>query len=160
MNKTWSDVVERLGLYRKDNNSMWYSDMAVFCDYTKKQIYNGYIIYIEGSDKISICSMEYFFEKLSHQLFARHDYIYIKGITSSALPIKKTRSKERRKVTASDRYRILKRDNFRCVACGAKAGDIELQIDHIVPISKGGLTTDDNLQALCVTCNIGKSNVY
>lgn len=65
--------------------------------------------------------------------------------------------------TISDklRYQVLKRDNFKCCACGsspAKDPAVELHIDHIVPWSKGGETKPDNLQTLCSRCNIGKSD--
>lgn len=59
------------------------------------------------------------------------------------------------------RYTVLKRDNFKCCACGAspaKNPSIELHIDHIVPWSKGGDTVLENLQTLCSKCNIGKSD--
>ena len=50
------------------------------------------------------------------------------------------------------RYQVLKRDSFKCCACGAspaKDPAVELHIDHIVPWSKGGETTLENLQTLC-----------
>ena len=64
---------------------------------------------------------------------------------------------ERAKMTDSLRYDVLKRDNFRCKYCGAKASDnIKLHIDHIIPVSKGGKTCLKNLQVLCERCNMGK----
>lgn len=56
------------------------------------------------------------------------------------------------------RFRILQRDNFRCRYCGRGPDIVELEIDHIVPRSKGGAGTEDNLQTICTTCNAGKSN--
>lgn len=57
------------------------------------------------------------------------------------------------------RYDILNRDGFKCVICGATRNDgAKLQIDHIIPVSKGGQTTPDNLRTLCERCNMGKSN--
>ena len=59
------------------------------------------------------------------------------------------------------RYQVLKRDNFSCCLCGAspaKDPSVTLHIDHIIPWSKGGQTTLDNLQTLCSKCNLGKSN--
>lgn len=66
---------------------------------------------------------------------------------------------ERSLMTASLRYEILKRDGYRCQICGSTAQDgVKLHIDHIVPVSKGGHTTPDNLRVLCDRCNLGKSD--
>lgn len=50
---------------------------------------------------------------------------------------------------------VYKRDGGRCVFCGSTQN---LQLDHIIPFSKGGATTLDNMQLLCQKCNIEKSN--
>ena len=50
---------------------------------------------------------------------------------------------------------VWRRDKGRCVYCGSNK---ELQLDHIIPFSKGGATTFENLQLLCRTCNNKKSN--
>ena len=75
------------------------------------------------------------------------------------VPVKTKRST--RVISDKLRYRVLKRDNFKCCACGAspaKDPAVELHIDHVVPWSKGGETSFDNLQTLCSRCNIGKSD--
>ena len=67
----------------------------------------------------------------------------------------------KRTIPLSLRLKVLNRDNFRCVFCGrSPATDIgiQLQIDHIIPFSKGGKSSLDNLQTLCQECNLGKSN--
>jgi 5-methylcytosine-specific restriction endonuclease McrA len=61
-------------------------------------------------------------------------------------------------VPDSMRYRVLMRDKQRCLLCGATAKDTRLYVDHIVPRSKGGSNTLDNLQTLCFECNGGKNN--
>lgn len=66
------------------------------------------------------------------------------------------RKNERKKVTPSIRYDVIKRDNNICQIC--KADDVKLHVDHIIPISKGGKSILSNLQTLCETCNLGKSN--
>lgn len=71
------------------------------------------------------------------------------------------RHKTNRSVGLSLRYDVLKRDNFRCVQCGASPASkpgVQLHIDHIVAWSKGGETVSKNLQTLCSKCNIGKSD--
>ena len=60
-------------------------------------------------------------------------------------------------VRPAKRWRVLTRDNFRCVLCGADATDRKLHIDHIIPISKGGKSIMTNLRVLCSQCNIGRN---
>jgi len=65
---------------------------------------------------------------------------------------------QRSLMTASKRYDILKRDGFQCKLCGRTADEgAKLEVDHITPVSKGGKTTENNLQTLCRECNRGKS---
>lgn len=76
---------------------------------------------------------------------------------------KKTRDElnyvERGEVSDSLRYDVFTRDGYKCKICGASANQgVQLHVDHIVPISKGGKSNFNNLQTLCERCNIGKSN--
>lgn len=65
--------------------------------------------------------------------------------------------KEYAQVSSALRYRVLQRDGFRCVMCGATAATgATLEVDHIVPRSKGGKHVLENLQTLCDRCNRGK----
>lgn len=60
------------------------------------------------------------------------------------------------------RFKVFQRDNFKCCICGAspaKDPAVELHVDHIIPWSKGGETTIENLQTLCFKCNLGKSDL-
>ena len=63
-----------------------------------------------------------------------------------------------RKTLLLDRFKLLKKFNFTCQYCGRKAPKVELQIDHIFPVSKGGTNDLDNLTIACADCNIGKGN--
>lgn len=49
--------------------------------------------------------------------------------------------------------RVFERDAYRCVVCGSW---VDLTCDHITPESKGGPTTEENLQTMCRTCNCRK----
>jgi ATP adenylyltransferase len=51
------------------------------------------------------------------------------------------------------RYEVLKRARFRCELCGVSAEVRALEVDHIVPRSRGGTDEPANLQALCYRCN-------
>lgn len=69
----------------------------------------------------------------------------------------------RREISDRQRFRILVRDGFRCKSCGASPliqPGVELHVDHILPWSKGGETTDDNLESKCKQCNLGKGNAF
>ena len=68
---------------------------------------------------------------------------------------------EHAKVTRAMRYDVLRRDGFHCVRCGRGREDgVKLHVDHVVPVSRGGKSTMDNLQTLCEDCNCGKGNKY
>jgi hypothetical protein len=67
-----------------------------------------------------------------------------------------------RKPSLRLRFRILKRDNFRCCTCGRSpvtTPGLELHVDHMTAWSLGGETVEENLQTKCESCNLGKSNV-
>jgi hypothetical protein len=88
-----------------------------------------------------------------------------KGIVTIQKKIKKHSIlvMDSRNISLGLRYYILNRDNFKCVKCGSSPATdtkCKLHIDHIVPLSKGGKTTKDNLQTLCAICNLGKGNRY
>jgi 5-methylcytosine-specific restriction endonuclease McrA len=55
---------------------------------------------------------------------------------------------------AEIRSRIFKRDNFTCVYCGQRGGN--LHCDHVIPISRDGSNADDNLATSCEPCNMSK----
>lgn len=61
-------------------------------------------------------------------------------------------------VRADVRYRVLAAANGRCALCGASSSERRIEVDHIVPRSRGGTNDINNLQALCDECNRGKSN--
>lgn len=51
------------------------------------------------------------------------------------------------------RHEVFKRDGYRCRECGSSKDETSLEIDHIVPVAKGGTNDIDNLQTLCRECN-------
>lgn len=64
---------------------------------------------------------------------------------------------QREKMTAKIRYSVIKRDGYRCRACGYAVQDgAHLHVDHIVAVANGGRTEMHNLQTLCTVCNLGK----
>ena len=68
---------------------------------------------------------------------------------------------QRALMTSKLRETIKTRDNFTCCCCGNSTyaePNLLLEIDHIIPVSKGGCTVEDNLQTLCWKCNRAKGS--
>ncbi len=73
----------------------------------------------------------------------------------------KPRQEDSRHIPLGIRYQVLRRDRFRCVACGrSPATDVAcvLHVDHVLAFARGGKTSIDNLQVLCESCNLGKGD--
>jgi len=64
-------------------------------------------------------------------------------------------NKDSRHISQEVKHAVWQRDGGHCVECGASD---YLEFDHIIPHSKGGASTADNLQLLCRRCNMRKSN--
>ena len=56
---------------------------------------------------------------------------------------------------AFTRFNLFLRDQFACQYCGAKG---EMTFDHVIPRSRGGRTTWENVVAACGHCNLKKAN--
>jgi 5-methylcytosine-specific restriction endonuclease McrA len=59
---------------------------------------------------------------------------------------------------APTRRSIMLRDNYTCQYCGSVPGKGHLTLDHIIPRSRGGDTSWDNVVAACRPCNVRKGN--
>jgi uncharacterized protein YozE (UPF0346 family) len=71
----------------------------------------------------------------------------------------KAKGKARAGLSSSQRFEIFKRDKYRCQICGASSEDNKrLEIDHKIPVAKGGSNEPKNLWVLCFACNRGKSD--
>ncbi len=56
------------------------------------------------------------------------------------------------------RVNIYARDGYRCQYCGASCAIDRLTYDHVIPRSRGGRTSWDNIVSCCYTCNANKAN--
>jgi 5-methylcytosine-specific restriction endonuclease McrA len=59
------------------------------------------------------------------------------------------------RLAAFTRFNLFLRDEFPCQYCGAKG---ELTFDHVIPRSRGGRTTWENVVASCGPCNLRKGS--
>lgn len=71
----------------------------------------------------------------------------------------KSAAGQRALMTVTLRAHIKERDNYKCMTCGVSTSaepHLLLEVDHIIPVSKGGLSVPENLQTLCWRCNRSK----
>jgi hypothetical protein len=59
-------------------------------------------------------------------------------------------------VSLKVRFEVFKRDTFTCRYCGRKTPEVILELEHVIPLSKGGTDELDNLTTSCFECNRGK----
>jgi len=136
-------VIEILNKFQKDDkiyflNRKWIGIKDIF-KYTKKF----------GGPKMEI-AIANILKKVPSEI--------IKIVLGDNYKIKLPNEHGRSKISNSLRMRVLQRDKYRCQICGKTSKNTELQIDHIIPISKGGSNKFDNLRVLCMKCNTGRNN--
>ena len=65
---------------------------------------------------------------------------------------------KRNSITVKTRFEIFKRDKFTCQYCARTTPAVILEIDHVIPVSKGGDDSEENLITSCFECNRGKGD--
>ncbi len=61
-------------------------------------------------------------------------------------------------VVTFSRRNLFRRDHYQCQYCAKKPKTAELTIDHVMPRSRGGLSTWENCVLACIRCNTRKGN--
>jgi hypothetical protein len=65
---------------------------------------------------------------------------------------------EGRNIPREVMLQVVRRDGHVCQKCRVNVPDNEIEFDHIIPVSKGGPSSVENLRVLCRTCNRKKSD--
>jgi 5-methylcytosine-specific restriction endonuclease McrA len=68
----------------------------------------------------------------------------------------KERCKRKRRVSSRTRRIVIERAGSRCEYCGDRLAATELEVDHVLPVTRGGRSYLANLAAACRTCNFDK----
>lgn len=139
-------------ILRKDNanfiRKLGFMDINI-----KKDFYTEYIFSYTSAGGNSGQSFSIIFDSTK-----LNDFI---NWISGEVKVKKSAKYQRSLMTKTLRENIKQRDNYTCQCCGIsiyQEPHLLLEIDHIIPVSKGGITTEDNLQTLCWKCNRSKSD--
>lgn len=132
---------------------------------------------IRGQKKCRLCNHIIFFKciqlcKACRKQGRKKSRIKYKKTESYLKSRRKHKSIRRSRIRGSDQlesfdpFEIFNRDNWHCKLCGIQTprgkrgsfGDDAPELDHIVPLSKGGAHTRENTQCLCRKCNQIKSD--
>jgi HNH endonuclease len=81
------------------------------------------------------------------------DYERLKREVEALENLEKLDRVSRAPIAESVRLFVWQRDGGKCVKCGSQE---LLEFDHIIPVSKGGSSTERNIQLLCEACNRSK----
>lgn len=89
--------------------------------------------------------------------FNHKDYVGSFKQPGNSCPSCRTAAKPRRSgISLRRRFKVLSRDKYACVYCGRSAPNVVLEIDHKIPVKRGGSDEMDNLITACFDCNRGK----
>jgi len=161
---TWNDALQRAGLPLHQEKNV--SVEILFDNLRLVWIAKGrQPVYRDMSDLPSQHSGSAYAARFGGWRKALEEFVAVVGkeeheqahsVVSKEITIARTK----RAPSLALRFLVLKRDRFRCVACGrspATESGLVLEVDHISAWTNGGNTIAENLQSLCFDCNRGKS---
>src|ERR1700742_2414197 len=122
-----------------------------------------FIVLIEPYEPINVCTVRRavvlllkekaeVIEQSERQLHSANSSITRPAVIRLVTYVKVPRDTHRRKIT---RRAVFARDDWTCQYCGSRA---QLTVDHVIPRSKGGGSTWDNIVAACAPCNRRKGD--
>jgi hypothetical protein len=79
---------------------------------------------------------------------------------AEALTETSTERRRGRYIPFKVKIRVVRRDNYTCQHCSMHLKDDEVEFDHIIPISRGGSSEEQNIRLTCFDCNRDKSDDY
>jgi len=155
-------IDERRKLYREINKAR--------ISHLKKKSYRRNLAYYKrynelNKDRLAREKREYYFKnKLTIGEYKKRWRDSLNGSSSCKMSVSKWRSKARNVIhsfTAMQWTEKIKSTQGVCPGCNVRVGITKLTLDHTFPLSKakvGRVYTIDDVQPLCLTCNLKKSN--
>lgn len=132
---------------------------------------------VKRQKKCRRCSKIIFFKSIQlcascrsvNYQISRNDYKKTekyKSLKRKHKSVRRARIRGGKQLESFDPFEIFDRDNWHCKACGVQTpknkrgsfDDDAPELDHVVPLSKGGVHTRGNTQCLCRKCNGSKSD--
>jgi hypothetical protein len=128
---------------------------ACFAARTKRELYQAvdFLLFSEPHKWSGVA--KYDPEEVSCNVFGHVCPVFLEA---EALTETRAGRTSGRHVSREVMLKVVRRDNYVCQRCGERVPDNEIEFDHIIPYSKGGPTTADNLRLLYRACNRNKSD--
>jgi len=117
-------------------------------------VYRGKIVNVSGA-KLAGITMPEVILRLKHLVLKQEKALTrIEKEVDAFQNMAATEAARREPIPEAVRLFVWQRDGGKCVKCGSNE---LLEFDHIIPIAKGGSSTERNVQLLCEKCNRSKS---
>ena len=121
---------------------------------TPLYLYKGNLYYFDSFDihtqeEQKLLIKEQYFKQVKKFKKLQKEIQLFEKLESSRLP------PAREQIPEDVRFLVWRRDGGKCVKCGSNKN---LEFDHMIPVSKGGSSTERNIQLLCEQCNREKSD--
>lgn len=105
-------------------------------------------------EKVQVKGYRFYYDKSIEYLYAEE----LKNNDSyRAFRYAKARQRMYANLFNRDMRKVLIDDESKCSECESKH---KLTVDHIVPVSKGGTNTVENVRIVCLSCNLKKGAQY
>jgi len=167
---SWFKILEIAGLEKTRNLGLTEDDLLNNIEEVWRSLGRqpSYSEMVKPISKYSAKAYEYRFGSWRKSLEKFIAYIDTATEYSESLPKNEVlefngfKHKTKRAVGWRLSFLVMKRDAFTCRCCGRSPANtlgLILHVDHMVPWSKDGETTIENLQTLCEKCNIGKGDL-
>jgi hypothetical protein len=166
--KQWNAALQRAGLDAPNRQHIpdaeLFENIANVWTGMGRQPFGRELDKAHGISKFSLGTYEKRFGTWNKALLTFEEFIN-SGVVSEPSPAERARQARKRtarKINWRLRAQVLIRDNCICQMCGAspaKDPSVLLHADHIKAWSRGGETMLENLRTLCLTCNVGKSDI-
>ena len=151
---------EQTHKYYQDNKDKMVAQQKIRYENNKEQILASQKeYYLKNKDKVTQSNLRYV-ETHREQISAYKHRWYLENKKTCIARARVSKAKRRMKIyenggsfTAREWLELCETFDNQCVCCGNQG---ELTVDHIVPISKGGRNDIQNIQPLCLRCNLVK----
>lgn len=160
--------------YRKENKEKVYAATSVWLQKNKEYVKEKQKKRYEEKKELIIFKAKQYYQKNKDSLRISSKKWYERNKDKGYQYSLKRRSlKHFVRFEGIKRKELLDRDNWKCQLCNVTVHDrseggnenrhlwddeFKAHIDHIIPISRGGDSTPENLRVLCRTCNLSKSD--